>query len=885
MNRFQYGSTWVKADFHLHTIKDKEFEYINNTEYPDENVFPKEYIAALKKAGIGLGVITNHNKFNKGEFDCLRKHGKREDIYLLPGTELYISGGSEGIHILVVFSDDWISEEDYISKFIDSLFPGVSRTQVHNETRSKFSLEQMVGMLDDYHKDYFLVFAHANSSHGIFDTMKIGTAMQTIKTIAATGTGESRIFAFQKLNEETSKVFTQHGLSTPARVEGSDPKAIDSVGQGNKQCWVKIGCANFDAVKLAIAEHETRILLTPPPSITHSHVKSVSFDGGFLSGTQLSFSAELNNLIGIRGSGKSAILEMIRYALEIPLPDKIEDGTYKAELVKHAIGSGGRVTVLVSNELGNEYKINRTFNRSSEVLVNDEIVPNLKSTSVIHRPLFFGQKELTARNEDFYSNLIDRLVGDKLSDIRTRIKEKQNTVRECISKINNLGSLKDEKDFLQTSIAENTLKLTQFDQFNVSEKLSTQTDFNNDERSIRNVKTEFRKYKKILQDTIVSIQELDFSCSLTERNSGFQIQIESITNSAKTILSSLNAAIDKINEILIEIDATISAFSVCKNKSFEEIDEIKRELETQIRASGVMSSINLEEYPALQSKIADAQQRLTEINRKETQKETYCTSLNTALSELSELWREEFRTIQTELGKINGGQGAVKITSEYSMDKNQYMTYMQSVFRGSGLNVSQYTQLTEKYTDFIEMYRNYNNCRNIISGDKIKNAFDKSFHDHIEQLLCYQVPNKYCITYNGKDISTLSLGQRASAMILFILSQQDNDLIIIDQPEDDLDNQTIYHDVIKTLMNVKPSIQFIFATHNANIPVLGDSEMVHCCSASETTEGLTHIIVKSGSLDDHEIRDQIITVMEGGHDAFERRKEIYKLWKHHDQLK
>lgn len=261
MNRFQYGSTWVKSDFHLHTIKDKEFEYINKTEYLDENVFPKEYIAALKNAGIGLGVITNHNKFNKGEFDCLRKQGKKEEIYLLPGAELYISGGSEGIHILVVFSDDWISGEDYISKFIDSLFPGVSRTQVYNDTRSKFSLEQMVGMLDDYHKDYFLVFAHANSSHGIFDSMKPGAAMQTIKTIATTGTGESRIIAFQKLSDATSELFPQFELAPPARVEGSDPKMMENVGHSKNSCWLKIGAPSFDAVKLAIAEHETRILL------------------------------------------------------------------------------------------------------------------------------------------------------------------------------------------------------------------------------------------------------------------------------------------------------------------------------------------------------------------------------------------------------------------------------------------------------------------------------------------------------------------------------------------------------------------------------------------------------------------------------------------------
>lgn len=65
--------------------------------------------------------------------------------------------------------------------------------------------------------------------------------------------------------------------------------------------------------------------------------------------------------------------------------------------------------------------------------------------------------------------------------------------------------------------------------------------------------------------------------------------------------------------------------------------------------------------------------------------------------------------------------------------------------------------------------------------------------------------------------------------MLFELSQQENEVVIIDQPEDDLNNQTIYDDVIKLIRKLKPSAQFIFATHNANIPVLGDAEQVIAC--------------------------------------------------------
>jgi ABC-type cobalamin/Fe3+-siderophores transport system ATPase subunit len=118
------------------------------------------------------------------------------------------------------------------------------------------------------------------------------------------------------------------------------------------------------------------------------------------------------------------------------------------------------------------------------------------------------------------------------------------------------------------------------------------------------------------------------------------------------------------------------------------------------------------------------------------------------------------------------------------------------------------------------------------------------------------------------------LGQRASALILFVLGQRENDVIVIDQPEDDLDNQTIYEDVIKLIRKLKPNMQFILATHNPNIPVLGDAEHVHVCSFSDEK-----ITVQSGGLDDPEQQKRIVTIMEGGEEAFERRKVIYNIWK------
>ena len=156
------------------------------------------------------------------------------------------------------------------------------------------------------------------------------------------------------------------------------------------------------------------------------------------------------------------------------------------------------------------------------------------------------------------------------------------------------------------------------------------------------------------------------------------------------------------------------------------------------------------------------------------------------------------------------------------------------------------------------------------SGD----IFRRYFNQAKASLLTWQVPNTFQIEYHGKELREHSLGQRASALILFILSQRDNDVIIIDQPEDDLDNQTIFEDVIKLIRALKMNIQFIFATHNANFPVLGDADQVGACTFSGGRGD-----VKVGSIDVPDIQQAIVSIMEGGREAFDRRKEIYKLWK------
>ena len=125
---------------------------------------------------------------------------------------------------------------------------------------------------------------------------------------------------------------------------------------------------------------------------------------------------------------------------------------------------------------------------------------------------------------------------------------------------------------------------------------------------------------------------------------------------------------------------------------------------------------------------------------------------------------------------------------------------------------------------------------------------------------------------NGKlePLDRLSAGQKATALLLLLFAQQ-NRILILDQPEEDLDNRFIYEDVVQILRELKGKRQIIIATHNANIPVIGDSELIIVLESHDEKCK----IVEEGSIDKDSIKEFVKRIMEGGEEAFRRRAEKY----------
>lgn len=121
---------------------------------------------------------------------------------------------------------------------------------------------------------------------------------------------------------------------------------------------------------------------------------------------------------------------------------------------------------------------------------------------------------------------------------------------------------------------------------------------------------------------------------------------------------------------------------------------------------------------------------------------------------------------------------------------------------------------------------------------------------------------------NFKDASELSRGQKCTALLPILLARRDGPLLI-DQPEDNLDNHFIYETVVESILRLKARRQMIFITHNANIPVLGEAELVVVMNS----DGQRGFVEKSGTVD--ECRNEIIDLLEGGEEAFELRRKRY----------
>ncbi|GHT32275.1 hypothetical protein AGMMS49574_15470 [Bacteroidia bacterium] len=853
---FQNGSVWLRADFHLHTKADKEFAYPGA-----DNDFINDYVNKLVEQNIRVGVITNHNKFEKGEFVALKKKAYDSSIGLFPGVEFSLK---EGIHILIVFDDAWYKgQTDHINQFLDAAFYGISNPAIPPYPNSSFDLQETVKKLDTIGYNYFIILAHVDATNGLCEVLH-GRTMEAFIKQESFG----RVLAIQKSgNLNNYNQICQYAGRPIACVEGSDNahKGLEGIGEG-RITYSKIGAFNFEALQYILTDHQNRLRPKDKPKINNSYIKSISFQGGLLNEKQIYFSPELNNLIGIRGSGKSSILEILRYALNIPFGSQAVDIEYKNKLIEHVLRSGGKVSVEIVNRHEEIYRVDRIYGQKEDIYKNDVLQSGITLDAILQQPIYFGQKDLSNKNPDFETDLVKKIIGGKLNDVKTKIGKQKQELQRVINELNglsNLSALRKETEIIKGN-AEHKLQL--FKEKGVAEKLQLQTSFDTDIAKLKNYRSEVAAY---IQGLASVIQNHEYSTT------------QEFTSETNTILfaeanklrDNLKNEFDKLKNVLTASQKINLDFQEVQNKVIAKKDELKEEF-AQIKREINIPDLNPDDFIKINRELETSKLKLIAIENSENKRKKLEEKLLVELDTLDQLWHEEFTTLQKEVDKVNESDDKLSIELGYKGQKDKFSNRLQDELRGSGIRKDSFDNISNEYADSIDIYKDeFRKLSDILNENQFI-EFKKRFNNNLFELLTYKVENKLTINFERKSLNKHSLGQRASALILFLLAQKENDILIIDQPEDDLDNQTIYENVIREVKKLKGGMQFIFATHNANIPVLGDSEMMVACQYVDGKE----IALEKGSIDCPTIQENIVRIMEGGKEAFDMRKNIYKIW-------
>lgn len=870
---FENGSTWLRADFHLHTNADNEFTYDGDSEF-----YISHYVNKLHQESISIAAITNHNKFDFNEYKALAKTAKKKEIYVLPGVELSVNDGANGIHCLVIFNPvDWLENgTDYINQFITQTFAGKHNYENENG-RSNDNLIETIRKLNAFEKDYFIIMAHIEQRSGFYKELDGGR----IQELGNNPLFRKAVLGFQKAR--TRDVIERLNLwldnNLPAFVEGSDAKNIEGIGTGNcvnditQKTYLKIGAFNFEAIKYALLDKQFRQVKETTNPI-NGYVKSISFKGGKLDGSTLYLNHSMNNLIGIRGSGKSSILEAIRYALDIELTEKQNvDYPYKTNLVNALLGSGGKITSVLVDDQGNEYKAEKILGDRTNIYKNGELQLGLKPNAIVKKPIYFGQKDLSQIGDSLSTEyLISKLIGDRLLNKKREIEEKNQDVLKLIGELKKIDTKVGRKADIEAKQAELKLKIQVFKEKEIDKKLEKQISFDKDSNYIKRLeKFEQRvidglnEYVNEYEDSFQSFKAYSSKENTNDIDSikqHFEV-FETIFREAKSLSSKLGSENSKLQKMHQDFNVKYEALK-------EEFSKIKREIN--------LPNIQADDYVKYTKELDLTKAQLSELNKLSNKKKEIETQLKQTLVLLQNLWHNEFEIVQEEIKKVNDDQDAIKIAVDFKGNKQNFKSYLKENLRGSNLRDNNIQAIVDNYNDLISVYEDLNQPTTKISenlSDSQLSTFREYFNSNVEAFLTYRIPDKFDIIYRGRPLNEHSLGQRASALIIFLLTLKESDLIIIDQPEDDLDNQTIYNDVIKVLKELKNSSQFIFATHNPNIPVLGDCEQVISCKYDTNS-----IQTNLGSIDNQFIRNEIVNIMEGGQEAFNNRKRIYELWTH-----
>jgi len=617
-------------------------------------------------------------------------------------------------------------------------------------------------------------------------------------------------------------------------------------------------------------------------------VEKIEISGGFLPGLSINFPPGLTCIIGARGSGKSTLAEAVRFALcGISAAPK-----QCADLIQANLAGGALVTITALADASNRYTIKRALKQNPVLLTSDgRPIQTVDLDRGTFLPLdAYSSTEIEAIADEALGhkrrNLLDELRSEQMRSIHMslaesaraleanadRIRTARRTIDDLTEQLEELGDVRAGLGALAPSDRESAEDFVQ---------LSRQQQL--DQREIAKLDSADRDLKT-LGETLERLRREAkhvFAARLTEEQSAN-------ADTMRRYDKLLAASMAPVEKHLAAIQAKISDAQGTVAQARQSVAEIHTS-----HAGDLAKLTALNQAASEQARVrASLEQQVAKLEALEQQRVALHSELKALYEERKSLkadhilMRDQISMmrdgIASELQHEAGERVRIRV-----MRNADYMSYQDMLVEGlkgarvrnqneilatlMQLRPEQLAQLiqTNDLDSFDELTR-FGSERSRKILDAFRGTVDPLALEitTIEDRIAIELNVATAGQPHFKDASDLSRGQKCTALLPILLARRDNPLII-DQPEDNLDNHFIFETVVNAVQRMKKRRQMIFITHNANIPVLAEAELVLVM----TSDGRVGAIEKHGTVD--ECREQIIELLEGGREAFELRSKRY----------
>ena len=858
-------------------------QYRGQEQSLSEAEYNQQLLNAALEAGVEVIGLADHGSVD--QIDALRKLFNQNGIVVFPGFEI---ASSEKIHFVCLFDESKTCQElERILGRLDLLDPedGILPTNL--------SSSQLIDKVNEI--GGFIYAAHCTNDDGVLKrrmnhvwqhkgllAAQIPSSIEDLRGI------ENDFYRKVFLNKDPNYCRERE----MAAINAADVAKPTDIQANGASCLIKMTKPCFASFRQAFLDAGSRVRLnSDKPESYASAIEKIRFVGGYLDGLDIELSDHLNAVIGGRGTGKSTLLECIRYAFDLEPKTQNALKQHKSVIESNLGKERGMVEIKLRSATmhGRRFTISRKYGNEPVVVDEQGNISPYHPADLLPDLELYGQNEIyeMTRDEASRNQLIERFLEGEHQHFDADITKVFVKLKENRESINRALNQKDDIEAEVERLPKLQEQAKQFQALGIDAKLKVIPKLEKEKQlneqvndAITRVKTAVETLKDSLPDTVfisdASLEGLPHADLLKQQRGileTLKLDLTQQLGQLEQLASTTTTQLLPIQQMLAEKQ---QAEEQKLENAFKEIPASQGKTGRQIGA----------EYQALLKQIEQIRPKQVTLQNRKMQIDGLYNQRKLLLLELDQHTTARASSMQRSVKRLNRKlDQKVKLTLRPEGNRQRLVDFLNTCSL-DGVGLKRLAWVLEQVFSPASLAATIRQgetelVRKFSIPDSVVRALihlpEQKLLEIEELLLPDTMTIELNVTHGERDaifrpIDDLSTGQQCTA-VLHLLLLDNQDPLILDQPEDNLDNAFIAERIVAELRRAKLSRQFLFATHNANIPVFGDAEWIGVLSVQDN-KGMI-LPDQQGAIDVPKVQELAADILEGGKSAFNQRREKY----------